>query len=100
MLTSMMVKLVTDDKGQNKPFKPCEYISQIKVEVKIEVIIKVDLDLIMSIEVVQDIINTLEVEQHIVPTIGVVMAITYEVIKDMEDPTITEEEGIEIKTII
>ena len=39
-----------------------EYISQIEVEVKKEVIIKVDLDLIMSIEVVQDIIKTLEVE--------------------------------------
>ena len=46
----MMGKLVTEDKGQSKPFKH-EYISQIGVQAKIEVFIKAGLDLIMSTEV-------------------------------------------------
>ena len=77
-----------------------EYISQIELEIEIEVIIRAGIDLIMSIEVIQDIIKILEVECHTVPKIEVVMAIMQEVIKDMEDSTIIEEEAIEIKIII
>ena len=75
-------------------------ISQIWVEVEIQVIIEVGLDLVTSIEVVQNIIQILGVEQPIVPIIEVVMATVHEVIKGMEDITITEEMVTEIKLII
>ena len=62
-LTLIMGKLVTKDKGQNNHLNH-EYISQIGVEVEIEVIIEAGLDLIMSIEVIRDVIQILRVEQH------------------------------------
>ena len=63
-LTLLMGKLVTNDKGQNKPLSHLNHIciSQIRVEVKIEVTIKAGLDLITRIEAAQDIIKILGVE--------------------------------------
>ena len=92
-LTSMMGKLVTEDKGRINHLNH-EYISQIGAEVKIEVIIKADLDLITVTEVARDIIKTLGIECHIIPITEVAMATMHEAIKDMEDTTITEEVAI------
>ena len=60
-LTLMINKLVTEDKDKVSHLSH-EYISQIKVEVRTDIIIKAGLDLIMCIEVIQDIIKILEVE--------------------------------------
>ena len=54
----------------------------------------------MSIEVIQDIIRILGVEWYMVQIIEVVMATMHEVIKCMEDITITEEVVISTKLII
>ena len=54
----------------------------------------------MSIEVIQDIIQILGVGQHIVSITKVIMVISHEAIKGMEDITIMEEVVMEIKLII
>ena len=86
-LTAMMGKLVTEDEGQSKQFKPW-------VRSDLEVITKVGLGLIMHIEVTQ------EAEQDIAQITEVVMVMIWEVIKDMGEIIKIEEVIIGIEVTI
>ena len=97
-LTVMMGKLVTENEGQSKQFKP-----QVTNPKEVEVRIEVGLGQIMLIEIIQDIVETLEVEQGIVQVIEVVKVTIQEVIRGTGEIiiiTIIEEVIIGIKVMI
>ena len=105
-LMVMMGKLVMEDEGQNRQFKPW-YISLIEAEVRLDVMtIREDFitgfEQTMHTEDEQGMDKAIEVGQDMIQIIEVVMDIIQEVIKGIGDRILitTEEETLEIKITI
>ena len=99
-LMVMMGKLVTEDDGCSKPFRPQIYISPVEVEIKIEETFMAGLETMHTGDA-HHIIKIVEVDREVILIIGEVMGIILEVVRDTgKIIMITEGIIIEVKVMI